>query len=100
MLKPLHNNVIIEPLEIEKKTTSGIILTGDSAEPKHSEGTVIAVGPGIPGNNTEGIFDPMPVEVGDRIIYGGYSQNKIDHDGKELVIIRVTDILAIVEEAK
>ena len=100
MLRPIHNNVVIEPIEVEKKTTSGIILTGDSAQPGHAEGTVVAVGPGTPGANAEGAFDPMPVEVGDRVIYGGYSQNKIDHEGKELVILRITDILAVVEESK
>jgi len=100
MLRPLHDNVVIEPIEVEKKTSSGIILTGDSAQPTHAEGVVVAVGPGKPGNNAEGVFDPVPVAVGDRVIYGGYSQNKIDLDGKELVILPVTNILAVVEESK
>ena len=100
MLKPLHDNVVIEPIEVEKKTTSGIILTGDSAKPSHAEGVVVAVGPGRAGTNSNGVFDPVPVAIGNRVIYGGYHQNKIEHDGKEFVVLPVTDILAIVEESK
>ena len=98
MLKPLHNNVIIEPIEVEKKTTSGIILTGDSAKPTHAEGVVIAVGPGILTDDHSIL--PTVVKAGNRVIYGGYSQNKIEHEGKELVVLPETDILAIVEESK
>ena len=95
MLKPLNENVIIEPIEIEKKTASGILLSGDAAQPKHAEGVVIAVGPGKlckSGGRRE-----MSVSVGDRVIYGGYSQSKVEHEGKELVVLPETDILAIVE---
>jgi len=95
MLKPLNDNVIIEPIEVEKKTASGILLSGDAAQPKHAEGVVIAVGPGKLSKS--GDRREMSVAVGDRVIYGGYSQSKIDHEGKELVVLPETDILALVE---
>ena len=95
MLKSLNDNVIIEPIEVEKKTASGILLSGDAAQPKHAEGVIIAVGPGKlckSGDRRE-----MSVAVGNRVIYGGYSQSKVDHEGKELVVLPETDILALVE---
>jgi len=95
MLKPLNDNVIIEPNEVEKKTASGILLSGDAAQPKHAEGVVIAVGPGKLSKTGE--RREMSVAVGDRVIYGGYSQSKVEHDGKELVVLPETDILALVE---
>jgi len=98
MLKPLNNNVVIEPIEVEKKTASGIILSGDAAQPKHAEGTVIAVGPGKLSKS--GDRQKMSVSVGDRVIYGGYSQNTVTHEEKELIILPETDILALVEGSK
>lgn len=97
MLNPLNNHVVIEPIVVEKKTASGIILAGDAAQPKHAEGVVIAVGPGklVDGKRSE-----MSVTVGQRVIYGGYSQNTVTHEEKELVILPETDILAIVEVTK
>jgi len=94
MLKPLNNNVVIEPVEVEKKTASGIILAGDAAQPKHAEGVVIAVGP---GKLVDGKRGEMTVEVGQRVIYGGYSQSTISYDEKELIVLPENDILAIVE---
>ena len=98
MLKPLNDNVVIEPIEVEKKTTSGIILTGDAAGPTHSEGVIIATGPGKLGKSGE--RQAMSVAVGERVIYGGYSQNKVEHEGKEWVVLPEKDILAIVEVSK
>jgi len=95
MLKPLNDNVVIEPIEVEKKTASGILLSGDAAQPKHAEGVVIAVGPGKLCKS-EGRRE-MSVAVGDRVIYGGYSQSTVEHEGKELVVLPETDILALVE---
>ena len=98
MLKPLNDNVIIEPIEVEKKTASGILLSGDAAQPKHAEGVVIAVGPGK--LKCDGSRRAVSVAVDDRVIYGGYSQSKVAHEGKELVVLPETDILAIVEVSK
>ena len=95
MLKPLNDNVIIEPIEVEKKTASGILLSGDAAQPKHAEGIVLAVGPGKLRKTGE--RKEMSVAVGDRIIYAGYGHNKVEHEGKDLVILSDENILAIVE---
>jgi len=98
MLKPLNDHVIIKPHEVENKTSSGIILTKDTAGETHLEGVVIAVGP---GNLTKsGTRQEMSVAVGDRVIYGGFSQNKVVHEGEDLIIISEKDILAIVEVKK
>ena len=95
MLKPLHNNVVIEPTEAEKKTASGIILSGDAAQSKHAEGVVVAVGPGKWVDDDDLL--PMSVAVGDRVVYGGYSQTMIEHEGKDLVILTEDNILAVIE---
>lgn len=95
MLKPLHNHVILEVAEVEKTTASGIILSGESTKPKHSEGVVLAVGEGKVIDN--GTRLPVVVEVGQRIIYNGFGGTKVSHQGKELVIVCEDDILAIVE---
>lgn len=98
MLKPLNENVVIEPIEVEKKTASGILLSGDAAQPKHAEGVVIAIGSGKLGRSGE--RREMSVAVGDRVIYGGYSQSTVEHEGRELVVLPENDILAVVEVSK
>ena len=95
MLKPLNDNVIIQLSQAEKKTASGIILAGESAAPTHMEGVALAVGP---GRSTDGALVPCAVIKGQRVIISNFSGVKIKHDGKELVIVKETDILAIVEE--
>ena len=67
MLKPLHHHVVLEIVEVEKTTASGIILSGESAKPKHSEGIIIAVGEGKVMENGSRL--PLSVEVGQRVIY-------------------------------
>lgn len=96
MLKPLNDNVVLEMVEVEKTTASGIILSGESAKPKHSEGVVVAVGAGqlLQG----GEVAPLTVKEGQRVIYNGFSGTKVSHLGRELVIVAEGDILAIVEE--
>lgn len=95
MLKPLHHYVVLEVVEVEKTTASGIILSGESAKPKHSEGIIIAVGEGKVMEN--GARLPLSVEVGQRVIYNGFGGTKVSHQGKDLVIVAEDDILAIVE---
>ena len=97
MLKPLGNNVIIEPIVVEKKTASGILLTADSNENKFDEGIVLAVGPGA---NSYGKIDPMTVKVGDRVIYsaGQYSHSEtFKHEGKHVIFMTEDNIWAVVE---
>jgi len=95
MLKPLNDNVVLEVVEAEKTTASGIILTGDSAKPKHSEGVVVAVGAGKLLKNGE--LTPLTVKEGQQVIYNSYSGTKVTYQEKELVIVSEKDILAIVE---
>ena len=88
-LKPLFDKVVIKAIETEERTASGIVLPG-SAQEKPQLAEVIAVGPGT--DDTK-----MVVKVGDEVVYSKYAGSEIKIDNKEVVIIRQTDILAIVE---
>ena len=88
-LKPLFDRVVIKAIETEERTASGIVLPG-SAQEKPQLAEVIAVGPGT--DDTK-----MVVKVGDKVVYSKYAGSEIKLDNKEVVIIRQTDILAIVE---
>ena len=92
-LKPLADRVVVKMVEAEETTTSGIILAG-SAKEKPEIAEVIAVGPGgiVDGNKVE-----MNVNVGDKVITSKYSGTEVKYQGTEYVIVRVGDILAIVE---
>ena len=90
-LRPLDDRVVVEPLEAESKSTGGILLP-DSAKEKPQRGRVVAVGPGKlleSGKRSE-----LSVGVGDEVIYGRYAGNDIEVDGKEIKIMRESDILA------
>lgn len=90
-LKPLDDRVVVQPLEAEQVTAGGIVLP-DSAREKPQRGTVIAVGPGRTldcGKRAE-----MTLKVGDEVIYGKYSGSEIEVDGKEVKILKETDVLA------
>ncbi len=87
-IKPLADRVVIEPMEAEEKTTSGIIIP-DTAKEKPQKGTVVAVGP---GTNDE----KMEVKNGDVVLYGKYSGTELKMDGKDYLIMKQSDILAIV----
>lgn len=93
MLKPLHDNVILEKEKVENKTASGIIL---SEKPKEqpSVATVVAVGD---GEVVDGKVVPMNVAVGDKVIFKKYGGTEVKIDDQEYLIISVKDILAIVE---
>lgn len=93
MLRPLGDRVVIEVLEAEEKTASGIVLP-DSAKEKPQEGKVIAVGDGKVLEN--GTKQELEVAVNDRIIFSKYSGTEVTYDGKDYLIIREDDILAIV----
>ncbi|MCF8373047.1 MAG: co-chaperone GroES [Bacteroidales bacterium] len=87
-IKPLGTRVLIEAIEAEKKTASGIIIP-DSAKEKPQQGKVVAVGKG-----TE--EEPMEVKVGDKVMYGKYSGTEISHEGNDYLIMNQSDILAII----
>ncbi len=93
MLKPLHDNVILKKEKAEKKTASGIILSGDVKE-QPSFASVIAVGDGM---TVDGKKVPMTVSVGDRVVFKKYSTTEIKIEEEEYLIIAEKDILAIVE---
>jgi|TARA_B110000914_G_scaffold47002_1_gene40074 chaperonin GroES len=87
-IKPLADRVLIEPLEAETKTASGIIIP-DSAKEKPQKGNVVAVGPGTKEN-------PVTVKTGDTVLYGKYSGTELKLEGNDYLIMRESDILAIV----
>jgi len=91
-LKPLEDRVVVEPKEAEDKTASGIILP-DTAQEKPQEATVVAMGPGKASDS--GTIVKMTVKVGDKVLYGKYSGSEVTVDEKEYLIMRESDILAI-----
>jgi chaperonin GroES len=93
-LKPLGNRIIVEPTESEDVTSGGIVLP-ETAKEKPQKGTILAAGPGE--RDDDGDFIPMEVKVGDTVLYAKYSGTEIKLEGKKLLILRESDLLAIVE---
>jgi len=91
-IKPLSDRVVIKPLEAEEKSAGGIIIP-DNAKEKPQKGKIVAVGPGK--TSDEGKVIAMEVKKGDTVLYGKYSGTEITVDGDELVILRESDVLAI-----
>ena len=87
-LKPLADRVLVEPSAAETKTTSGIIIP-DTAQEKPQKGMMVAVGKGTKEN-------PLSVKVGDSVLYGKYSGTDLKYDGKDYLIMKESDILAII----
>ena len=87
MIKPLADRVLVEPKEAETKTASGLYIP-DTAKEKPQEGEVIAAGPGKKD-------EPMEVKVGDEVIYGKYAGTEVTVEGKKYLIVKQSDILAI-----
>ena len=87
MIKPLADRVLVEPKEDETKTASGLYIP-DTAKEKPQEGKVIAAGPGKKD-------EPMEVKVGDEVIYGKYAGTEVTVEGKKYLIVKQSDILAI-----
>ena len=90
--RPLHDRVVVKRLDGEEKTASGIIIP-DTAQEKPMQGKVIEVGNGARDDN--GKIIPLDVKKGDKVLYGKYSGTEINHDGIDLLIMRESDILAI-----
>lgn len=93
-LKPLGNRVVVEPVEQEEVTAGGIVLP-ETAKEKPQKGTVISVGPGE--RDDKGKYIPMDVKEGDVVLFAKYAGTEIKVDGKKLLILRESDLLAIVE---
>ena len=92
-LRPLHDRVLVKPLESDTKTAGGIIIP-DTAQEKPQEGKVIAAGSGKRGD--DGSVTPMDVKKGDRVIYGKWSGTEVKIDGEDLMIMNETDIMGVI----
>jgi chaperonin GroES len=94
-IRPLDDRVVVEPLEAEEKTAGGILLP-DTAKQKPQRGRVLAVGPGK--LNDSGVRATLSVQKGDEVIYGRYSGSDVEVDGRDVKIMRESDILAKVSK--
>ena len=95
--RPLHDRVLIRRLDEEEKSVGGIIIP-DTAKEKPMEGDVISVGPGT--RDDQGKLVPLDVKPGDRIVFGKWSGNELKVDSEELVIMRESDIMGVIENVK
>jgi chaperonin GroES len=93
--RPLHDRVVVKRIEAEEKSTGGIIIP-DTAKEKPSQGEVIAVGPG--GRDESGKLIPIDVKEGDRVLFGKWSGTEVKIDGEELLIMKESDIMGIIDE--
>jgi chaperonin GroES len=94
--RPLHDRVVVRRLNAEEKTTGGIIIP-DTAKEKPMEGEIIAAGPGA--RNETGQLVPLDVKAGDRVLFGKWSGTEVKIDGEELLIMKESDIMGIIEVA-
>ena len=99
-IQPLSDRVLVEPQEAETKTASGLYIP-DSAKEKPQQGTVLVIGAGKSCNSDccksdKCCSNSMTVKAGDKVLYGKYSGTEINHEGKDLLIMRESDILAII----
>jgi chaperonin GroES len=93
-IQPLHDRIILESAAKEERSAGGIILP-DNAQEKPQRGTVIAVGPGK--RLDSGQLAPVDVKTGDTVLYGKYAGTEVKVDGKEYIILRAEDVLAVLE---
>jgi chaperonin GroES len=94
--RPLHDRVVVRRIESEEKTAGGIIIP-DTAKEKPQEGEVIAVGPGA--RDEHGKLQPLDLKVGDRVLFGKWSGTEVKLDGEELMIMKESDIMGVIEGA-
>ena len=92
--RPLHDRVVVRRVEEEEKTTGGIIIP-DTAKEKPMEGEIVAVGPGA--RDEKGTLVPLDVKAGDRILFGKWSGTEIKLDGEDLLIMKESDIMGVIE---
>jgi chaperonin GroES len=94
--RPLHDRIVLRRIEGEEKTKGGIIIP-DNAKEKPQEGEVIAVGPGA--RDESGKLVPLDVKAGDRVLFGKWSGTEVKIDGEDLLIMKESDILGVIEGA-
>ncbi|WP_299617062.1 co-chaperone GroES [Pelagibius sp.] len=92
--RPLHDRVVVEPLDEEQKTAGGIIIP-DTAKEKPVQGKVLAVGPGSRGD--DGKLNALDVKKGDKVLYGKWSGTEVKLDGKSMLIMRESDIMGVMQ---
>ena len=95
--RPLHDRVVVRRIEAEEKTSGGIIIP-DTAKEKPQEGEVVAVGPGARAE--DGTVTALDVKAGDRILFGKWSGTEVRIDGEELLIMKESDILGVIEQTE
>jgi chaperonin GroES len=95
--RPLHDRVVVRRIEANEKTAGGIIIP-DTAKEKPSEGEVIAVGPGA--RNERGELVAIDLRAGDRVLFGKWSGTEVRIDGEDLIIMKETDILGVIDSAE
>jgi chaperonin GroES len=93
--RPLHDRVLVRRVKEEEKTKGGIIIP-DTVKEKPQEGKIVAVGSGVRGD--DGKVTPLDVKAGDRVLFGKWSGSEVTIDGEELIIMKESDILGIVEK--
>ena len=93
--RPLHDRVLVKRLEEEQKTKGGIIIP-DTAKEKPMQGEVLAVGPGV--RDEKGELQALDVRVGDRVLFGKWSGTEVKIDGDELLIMKESDIMGVLDE--
>src|SRR3990170_2063747 len=94
--RPLHDRILVRRIEVDEKTAGGIIIP-DTAKEKPQEGEVIAAGPGA--RDDSGQLQPLDVKVGDRILFGKWSGTEIKLNGEDLLIMKESDVLGVIEAA-
>jgi chaperonin GroES len=94
--RPLHDRIVLRRIEGEEKTKGGIIIP-DTAKEKPQEGEVIAVGPGA--RDESGKLVPLDVKAGDRVLFGKWSGTEVKVDGEDLLIMKESDIMGVIEGA-
>jgi chaperonin GroES len=92
--RPLHDRVVVRRIEADERTKSGIIIP-DSAKEKPAEGEVIAVGQG--GRDEAGKLIPIDLKVGDHVLFGKWSGTEVKIDGEDLIIMKESDVLGVIE---
>ncbi len=93
-IRPLHDRVLVRRIGQDQKTAGGIIIP-DTAQEKPQEGEVVAAGPGARGE--DGKLTPLDVKAGDRIMFGKWSGSEVKVDGEELLIMKESDIMGVIE---
>jgi chaperonin GroES len=94
--RPLHDRVLVRRIEQSEKTAGGIIIP-DTAKEKPMEGEIVAAGPGARGEN--GTLHPLDVKKGDRILFGKWSGTEIKLNGEELIIMKESDVMGIIDKS-